>query len=187
MTLPSKELEERKDLLCDQLGLVKDALSFFRVPEKYKDDLIEEIFIVAYKNIDKINDISKLNSWLYKISYRKMFSFMQKQRALNEREVLYSPEEWEREEFRESEAILVWDIIDGYFDDSDIYELVEKLKYPAPQIIRLRFVDGFMLKEISEMLGLKYNTVKTIEYRAFKQLKQMIENEGKESEDDIEA
>ena len=166
MTLPSKELEERKDLLCDQLGLVKDALSFFRVPEKYKDDLIQEIFIVAYKNIDKINDISKLNSWLYKISYRKMLSFMQKQRALNEREVLYSPEEWEREEFRESEAILVWDIIDGYFDDSDIYELVEKLKYPAPQIIRLRFVDGFMLKEISEMLGLKYNTVKTIDRKS---------------------
>ena len=85
MTLPSKELEERKDLLCDQRGLVKDALSFFRVPEKYKDDLIQEIFIVAYKNIDKINDISKLNSWLYKISYRKMLSFMQKQRALNEK------------------------------------------------------------------------------------------------------
>ena len=79
-------------------------------------------------------------------------------------------------------------IIDGYFDDSDLSELVEKLKYPAPQIIKLRFVDGFMLKEISQMLGLKYNTVKTIEYRAFKQLKQMIENEGKEVKDDhIEA
>lgn len=187
MTLPNIELEARRDLLCSQLGLVKDALSFFRVPEKYKDDLIQEIFIVAYKNIDKINDISKLNSWLYKISYRKMLSFMQKQRALNEREVLYSPEEWEREEFRESEAILVWDIIDGYFDDSDISELVEKLKHPAPEIIRLRFVDGFMLKEISEMLNLNYNTVKTIEYRAFKQLKQMIENQASHSDDNIEA
>lgn len=189
MTLPNGELEERRETLCDQLGLVKDALSFFRVPEKYQEDLVQEIFIVAYRHIDKINDMSKLNSWLYKISYRKMLSFMQKQRALNEREVLFSPEEWEREEFNESEAILVWDIIDGYFEDSDIAELVEKLKYPAPEIIRLRFVDGFTLKEIAEMLKLNYNTVKTIEYRAFKQLKMMIENEGKgtDNNDDIEA
>ena len=84
---------------------------------------------------------------------------------------------------------MVWDIIDGYFEDSDIAELVEKLKYPAPEIIRLRFVDGFTLKEIAEMLKLNYNTVKTIEYRAFKQLKMMIENEGKgtDNNDDIEA
>ena len=82
----------------------------------------------------------------------------------------------------------MWDIIDGYFEDSALSELVEKLKSPAPEIIRLRFVEGFMLKEISEMLGLKYNTVKTIEYRAFKQLKQMIENEGQEvDEEHIEA
>ena len=187
MTLPSKELEERREILCEQLGLVKDALCFFRVPEKYKDDLIQEIFIIAYRNIDKIDDMTKLNSWLYKISYRKMLSYMQKQRILNEREVLYSPEEWEREEFGESEAILVWDIIDGFFDDGELSELVEQLKYPAPQIIRLRFVEGFRLKEISEMLGLNYNTVKTIEYRAFKRLKQMIENERCETDHNIEA
>ena len=80
MTLPNGELEERRETLCDQLGLVKDALSFFRVPEKYQEDLVQEIFIVAYRHIDKINDMSKLNSWFYKISYRKMLSFMQKQR-----------------------------------------------------------------------------------------------------------
>lgn len=179
MMISNEELRTRREVLCEKLGVVKEILSHLRVSDQYKDDLIQEIFITAYKNVEKVNDMNKINSWLYKLSYRKMLVFMQKQREIDEKEILYSPEEWEREEFKEAENILVWDIMDECLNDGRICDLVAKLKWPAPQIIKLRFVDGFKLTEIADMMNLKYNTVKTIEYRAFKQLKHMIEQEGK--------
>ena len=46
---------------------------------------------------------------------------------------------------------------------------------------------GFNLKEISDLLDMKYNTVKTIERRAFKRLKVMIEERGYRKHDGKEA
>lgn len=177
MTISEEELKLRREILCSKLSIVRSMLSFFGVPSQYQDDLIQEIYIIAYRHVGKVEDMSKLNSWLYKVSYRKTLAFMGKQREINEKEILCSPEEWEKEKFNCTAD--VWNIIDGYFNDGEICGMVAKLKWPAPQIIKLRFVDGFTLKEIAQMMGLKYNTVKTIEYRAFKQLKCMVEAEGK--------
>lgn len=178
MTISEEELKFRREVLCGKLAIVRSMLSFFGVPSQYKEDLIQEIYIIAYRHIGKVEDMSKLNSWLYKVSYRKTLAFMGKQREINEKEILYSPEEWEKQEF--SCTAEVWNIIDGYFNDEEICDMVAKLKWPAPQILKLRFVDGFKLTEIAQMMGLKYNTVKTIEYRAFKQLKCMVEKEGEQ-------
>jgi len=56
-------------------------------------------------------------------------------------------------------------------------QMIERLKPHGSEIIKLRFGAGFKLKEIAEMLDMNYNTVKTIESRALKRLKKMIESE----------
>ena len=65
--------------------------------------------------------------------------------------------------------------------------MINSLKPPAPYIIKLRFEMGFNLKEISDLLDMKYNTVKTIERRAFKRLKVMIEERSYRKHDGKEA
>ena len=64
--------------------------------------------------------------------------------------------------------------------------MVMSLKKPAPLIIRLRFVNGYTLKEIADILKMNYSTVRVMEYRALKKLKAMIIERGSERNADVD-
>jgi len=55
------------------------------------------------------------------------------------------------------------------FSDEDLFEMVNSLKQPAPEIIRLRYVSELSMVEIAKLLKMNYNSVKTIERRAKKE------------------
>ena len=177
MKLSEEQLAKRCDVLCEKYILIKDFVSNLGVPENYREDLIQEIFVAAYINIQKLNDLENLNSWLYRISYRKMILFGKAHRIRFETEISY-PDYYGELGIDSVEDRYVWNAMDNYLTDEDLCEMINSLKEPAPYIIKLRFEMGFTLKEIADFLNVKYNTVKTIERRAFKKLKTMIEERG---------
>lgn len=187
MKLSEKELEERIDRLCAQYSLIKDLVVIFGVPAEHRDDLIQDILVIAYKNLHSLREVEKMNSWLYKIAYRQTLLFSKERKLLLEREV-YGDENM-IEDIPDCSSKTAWEMCDGFFEDEEISDLVMRLKPPAPYIIKLRFVDGYTLKEIAEILDMKYNTVKVIEHRAFKKLKAMIieGGNGKNADVDQEA
>lgn len=186
MKLSKDDLADRRDILCEKYVLIKDFVSNLGVPETYREDLIQEIFVAAYINIHKLNDMDKLNAWLYRISYRKMILFGRAHRIRFETEISYP--DYYGESGIESEVDKdVWNAMNNCLTDEELCEMINSLKAPAPYIIKLRFEMGFNLKEISDLLDLKYNTVKTIERRAFKKLKAMIEERGYRRNDGKEA
>lgn len=89
MKLSKEELMKRHDILCEKYILIKDFVSNLGVPENYREDLIQEIFVAAYINIHKLNDMDRLNAWLYRISYRKMILFGKAHRVRFEKEISY--------------------------------------------------------------------------------------------------
>ncbi len=88
MKLSKEELMKRHDILCEKYILIKDFVSNLGVPENYREDLIQEIFVAAYINIHKLNDMDRLNAWLYRISYRKMILFGKAHRVRFEKRYL---------------------------------------------------------------------------------------------------
>lgn len=177
MKLTKEQLLERHDVLCEKYLLIKGFVSNLGVPEIYKEDLIQEIFVAAYTNIHKLKDMSSLEPWLYRISYRKMILFSKVHRVRLEKEVPY-PEHYGDSGIESEENKFIWSAMNNCLTDEELCSMILTLKPPAPYIIKLRFEMGFNLKEISDLLNLKYNTVKTIEYRALKKLKIMIEERG---------
>lgn len=177
MKLSDDELQKRCDRLCEKYLLVHGFATNLGVPDSYRDDLIQEIFVAAYLNIHKLKNMDSLEPWLYKISYRKMIYFSKQHRLRLEREFSYGDCYKELETDRKSNKLL-WNTMDNGLSDEELCDMVSSLKPPAPYIIKLRFEMGFNLKEISDILDLNYNTVKTIEYRALKKLKVMIEERG---------
>lgn len=186
MKLSKEELMKRHDILCEKYILIKDFVSNLGVPENYREDLIQEIFVAAYINIHKLNDMDRLNAWLYRISYRKMILFGKAHRVRFEKEISY-PDYYGESGIESEEDKYVWSAMDNCLTDEELCEMINSHKPPAPYIIKLRFEMGFNLKEISDLLDMKYNTVKTIERRAFKRLKVMIEERGYRKHDGKEA
>lgn len=186
MKLSKYELMQRHDILCEKYVLIKDFVSNLGVPESYREDLIQEIFVTAYINIHKLNDMDRLNARLYRISYHKMIEFGKAHRIRFEKEVSY-PDYYGELGIECEEDRYVWHAMDNCLTDEELCEMVMSLKAPAPYIIKLRFEMGFNLKEISDLLEMKYNTVKTIECRALKKLKAMIEERGYRKHDGKEA
>ena len=141
---------------------------------------MQEIFIAAIRGVGKVRDLDKLNSWLYKLSYRKMIHYINKERMIQGVEIPFTQMNKEDEKLFERKNCMIWDILDQIVDNQQLYEFFGELKPSSQEILRLRFGYGFTLKEIAEMKHMNYNTVKTIERRSLQYLKQLIQEEKAE-------
>lgn len=176
MRLTDEELQRRREILCERSNVIKDYIRIMGVPYEARDDIFQDVCIIAYNHIASLKDMDKLNSWLYKITIREVGVTAKEKKRINERELHYTLEQWNREELSENlaEPEEIRLDLNKSFSDVEINDMVKSLKYPAPEILRLHFVEGFTLKEIGTILGIKSSTVRSIEARSYKKLKDMI-------------
>ena len=67
------------------------------------------------------------------------------------------------------------DIYEDSYNISDVNEMIEKLPREYTEVIILRYFEDMKIKDISEVLGINENTVKTRLYKALKLLKADME------------
>lgn len=170
--LAGEEKTCRVEALCGKLDLVRKFAGICGVPPAHQDDVVQDVMVAAYLHLDQLRDMDHFDGWLFRIMKRKAGHFFAAQKKRMEREACL--EDWQEQQFQEPDAYQAWQAAERAIDDETLCRMVNSLSPPAPAIIRMRFEAGFTLKEIAEMLEMNYNTVKTIEHRAFKALKAMI-------------
>ncbi len=171
-TIDEVELEKRRELLCEKYDQIVGLTIHFGIEFKDVEDAVQEIFVVAYTHLHQLNDIENFDSWLYKIARRYTSRMHKSNRRRTTNELCYD----DCAEKVETETAYIQPMKDlsENFSDDDICDMVASLEPPAPEIIRLRYVTGLTLKEIAKLMGLNYNTVKTLEFRARNKLRKMI-------------
>ena len=118
------------------------------------EDICQETFISVYKNLSKFREESNIYTWIYRIAINKTYDFFKKRKLefeIND-EVLSLPE-------------------DINFDTKVI--LQEKLKLISEkerEIVILKDIYGYKLKEIAEMKSMNLSTVKSVYYKALKDM-----------------
>ncbi len=118
------------------------------------EDICQETFISVYKNLSKFREESNIYTWIYRIAINKTYDFFKKRKVefeIND-DVLSLPE-------------------DVNFDTKVI--LQEKLKLISEkerEIIILKDIYGYKLKEIAEMKDMNLSTVKSVYYKALKDM-----------------
>ena len=118
------------------------------------EDICQETFISVYKNLSKFREESNIYTWIYRIAINKTYDFFKKRKVefeIND-DVLSLPE-------------------DINFDTKVI--LQEKLKLISEkerEIVILKDIYGYKLKEIAEMKSMKLSTVKSVYYKALKDM-----------------
>ena len=118
------------------------------------EDICQETFISVYKNLSKFREESNIYTWIYRIAINKTYDFFKKRKIefeIND-DVLSLPE-------------------DVNFDTKVI--LQEKLKLISDkerEIVILKDIYGYKLKEIAEMKDMNLSTVKSVYYKALKDM-----------------
>ena len=135
------------------------------------EDLAQDIFMQAFKNLSGLKAVDRFRSWLYSIALNRVRDFNRKKRF---RSLFYS--------FNEHH-----EVVQAYAKTNDHHEaldnlmiqdfwkqirlLLDKLSRMEREVFLLRFIDHLSIKEISRVLGKSESTVKTHLYRALHKFK----------------
>lgn len=118
------------------------------------EDISQEVFMSVYKNLKKFREESNIYTWIYRIAINKTYDFFKKRKA----------------ELEINEEVL--SIADEFNSDTNMI-LEEKFKLISnkeKEIVILKDIYGYKLKEIAEMKNINLSTVKSIYYKALKDM-----------------
>ena len=152
-------------ILMIKVDLYKLAKSRLSNEEDIKD-AIQETIIVAFRNIKSIKDASKFKHWIIKILINNCNKIYKKRKKYSN---LYENISFEENEYKyPSLSTNNTDIIN---DTINFYEMINFLDKDERTIIILYYNERDTTKEISKLLHMKENTIKSKILRAKQKIK----------------
>ncbi len=145
-------------------------LLFYRI-NSWTDaqDLTQETFIKAFKNIRKLKEPEKFKSWLYSIALNLITDFYRKRKLLSffgRTAELDSMVEYDL--YSENKPALVKA---KEFEKEVREKYMEFLSKNEKQIFMLKYIDDLTILEIAQTLNKNVSTVKTHLYRGIKKIR----------------
>ncbi|MFZ2193185.1 MAG: sigma-70 family RNA polymerase sigma factor [Candidatus Moraniibacteriota bacterium] len=137
------------------------------------DDLTQETFIKAWKNIRRYDQSKNFKVWLFAIAKNTVYDFWKKKKTLPF--ALFEKEDGSNKLEDVAEDIILPDEILMRMETSG--ELDKKIKLLGRKyqlILTMHYKDDLSLREISEVLGLPYNTIKSQHKRALNELRNIF-------------
>lgn len=130
------------------------------------EEITQETFFKALKNIEKYNPEQKMLTWLCTIGKNTYFSDYRKQQK--------------QTSLAESTANSTGDIIDGIIDSENsmiILKQLHRLEEPYKEVFTLRVFGSLSFKKISDIFGKTESWARVTFYRAKVMIKESIDNE----------
>ncbi len=129
------------------------------------EDILQDIFIKVYKNLNNFDQGLKFSSWIYRIAHNQVIS--------NFRKIKSRPQlVWDEDEniLRNiSSEFSIEENIDQVLFQKNINNILNKLDNKYREILILKFLEEKNYKEISDILKKPMGTVATLINRAKKQ------------------
>ena len=132
------------------------------------EDLIQDTMIETYKHIKKLREPEKFKMWVIKILVNKCNKLYKKKYRKD-----ISIDEYNLENY------IILNSQKDIEDDLNFYYLIKKLKYEERIVLILHYMEQYSVKDISKILNINENTVKTHLYRARERIKKNL-NEKEE-------
>ena len=136
------------------------------------EDLLQDIFIKIYLNLNGFDNSLKFSSWAYRIAHNEIISWYRKKKIrpqLNfedyeeENLINYLKEDTDIEKEFERELI-----------KKHIKEAIDQLDEKYKEIIILRFLEEKEYEEISDIMQIPLGTVSTLIYRGKKEMQKYL-------------
>lgn len=134
------------------------------------EDLLQDVFIKAYQNLNNFDQNLKFSSWIYRITHNEVISQWRKRKARPEN--VY----WEVDNILEN-ITADFDIssdIDHDLLRKSLDKIFNKMDIKYREVLILKFIEEKNYQEISDILKKPMGTVATLINRAKKQFKQIL-------------
>ena len=133
------------------------------------DDVIQNTFIKAWKNLGKFKEKAQLYTWLYRIATNEAFSFI-KQKKKNS---IVPYDEYENYLSNTLES-------DEYFNGDEIQLKLQKaiLSLPEKQrvVFNMKYFDEIKYNDMSDILGTSVGALKASYHHAVKKIEEILRN-----------
>ncbi|MFA6193813.1 MAG: RNA polymerase sigma factor [Parcubacteria group bacterium] len=139
------------------------------------EDLLQEIFVKAYRYLNDFDQSLKFSSWIYRIAHNQVISQWRKTKSRPQVIKFEADEDFLK--FIAADEDLALDT-ERKFEGEEVRHLVDTLDEKYKEVLVLKFIEGKDYKEISDILQKPLGTVATLINRAKKQLKKTIEEKG---------
>lgn len=137
------------------------------------EDILQEVFLKVYRNLNGYNNKYKFSSWIYRIAHNEAVSFLRKKKDL---EIVQDSDIFDN---IPSDV----DIEDEFLKDlksKEVRKLLSKLDRKYREVLVLRYFEEMEYNEISEILHIPSGTVASLINRGKEKFKILIERYGKE-------
>lgn len=130
-------------------------------------DVTQEAFIQAYLNLHRFDMTRSFKNWLYSIAYRKCIDRKRKEKSAikflkSTAKVARLNSDCKKEERR--------------IEDSEVFSsIMNKLNAKEQTAISLKVNEGYLAREIAEVLDCAESTVRVLLFNAKRKLKRLLE------------
>ena len=123
--------------------------------EPLSDDLAQDTFIKAWRNIGSFRAMSSFQTWLMRIAYNVFYDYVRNRKTTSDIDNVAEP------------------MTNGNSNPSlqmDLYHALSLLKPDERTCITLQLVDGYKIDQIAKITDMKEGTVKSILFRGKEKL-----------------
>jgi len=174
-----------KETLIDKSAFAELIIRYEHVLPKYmrrlgvydeedRLDLMQEVFIKVYKNLQGYDPSLSFSSWIYRITHNECISFFRK-KSVRPQVVTTTEEGRDLLEFIKDDT----DPLQKVFSieaEQTIKNALQEISELHKDVLILRFFEGYEYKEISDILKIPMGSVATHIHRAKKSLRSKLEN-----------
>ena len=136
------------------------------------DDLLQNIFIKVYRNINEYDSSLLFSSWIYRIAHNEMIDWYRKQKVRTSISIDDASEPFLAKLITEENMA---DLFDGTIEKRILAEALNELDEKYKDILLLRYFEEKSYEEIADIMKLPAGTVATRINRAKKELRKVYE------------
>ncbi len=131
-------------------------------------DVLQEIFIKAYRNLNSFDTSLTFSSWIYRIAHNEAISWYRKQSVRPEGHLISDGEDVLSLISSKEEAAEI--AFDKNVNATELAKALEEIELKYKEVLILRYFEHKEYEEISDILKIPSGSVGTLIYRGKKQL-----------------
>lgn len=133
--------------------------------EKIAEEITQETFFKALKNIDKFKGNCKLNVWLCQIAKNTYFTYLDKQKR------------FDTDDIPETSENRIEEMIINKEETFRLHKVLHRLEEPYKEVFTLRVFGELSFKQISELFEKTESWARVTFYRAKHKIQDLLKEE----------
>ncbi|MDO8260053.1 MAG: RNA polymerase sigma factor [Candidatus Magasanikbacteria bacterium] len=145
--------------------LLAYVLRISNVSHQEAEDILQDVFIKVYQNLNDFDPDLKFSSWIYRITHNEVISNYRKRRS-RDKDLVIDIDDADLENF--ASDLDITQELDDKLLRQNIFKVLDKLDIKYREVLVLKFLEEKNYREISDIIKKPMGTVATLINRAKK-------------------